>query len=158
MAGSRHVFAVSEQHVSEDLLFLGMLTPEHSRVSGMQGTQPSGPEATRAMFLGGMGLDPEAATYPPGADRRAAGREPHHPAEFGRRRGAMMICAHGTGKIPGKHKESIRSPSSMRSRKRLSSGHTSFHLRLTPSVLAPREAWRLLQDASPCRKGRATHP
>jgi hypothetical protein len=32
-----------------------------------------------------------------------------------------------------------------------------FRARLTPSVLAPRQAWRLLQGASPCRV-RASHP
>lgn len=64
VTGSTHAFSVSEQSVSEDLLFLDMLTPEHPRVSGMKGTHPSGPEATRALFLAGTGLDPEAPPTP----------------------------------------------------------------------------------------------
>lgn len=64
VAGSTHAFAVSEQSVADDLLFLDMLTPEHTRVSGTQATHPSAPEATRASFLAGMGLDPDAPPTP----------------------------------------------------------------------------------------------
>ena len=64
MTGSTHAFAVSEQNVSEDLSFLDMMTPEHLRVSETKATHPSGPEAIRASFLLGVGLDPDAPPTP----------------------------------------------------------------------------------------------
>ena len=64
VTGSTHAFAVSEQNVSEDLSFLDMMTPEHLRMSETQATHPSGPEAIRASFLLGIGLDPEAPPTP----------------------------------------------------------------------------------------------
>jgi hypothetical protein len=64
VTGSTHAFAVSEQNVSEDLPFLDMMTPAHLRVSGTKATHPSGPEATRASFLLGVDLDPDAPPTP----------------------------------------------------------------------------------------------
>ena len=62
--GSTRVFTVSEQSVADDLLFLDMMTPAHIRVSGTKATHPSGPEATRALFLTGEGLDPDPPPTP----------------------------------------------------------------------------------------------
>ena len=64
VTGSTHVLTVSEQTVSEDLSFLDMMTPEHLRVSETKATHPSGPEAIRASFLLGVGLDPDAPPTP----------------------------------------------------------------------------------------------
>jgi hypothetical protein len=79
---STHAFSVSEQSVSEDLLFLDMMTPEHTRVSGTKATQPSGPEATRALFLVGIGLDFEAPPTPLARIVARREREPQHATEF----------------------------------------------------------------------------
>ena len=82
VTGSTHAFSVSEQSVSEDLLFLDMMTPEHTRVSGTKATHPSGPEATRASFLAGIGPGPEAPPTP--LTRIVARREggPNIPPSF----------------------------------------------------------------------------
>jgi hypothetical protein len=62
--GTTHAFLVSEQLVAEDLPFLDMMTPGHIRVSGDKANNPSAPELTRAHFLVGSGLDPDAPPTP----------------------------------------------------------------------------------------------
>ena len=76
VGGTTHAFLVSAQHVAEDLAFLDLLTPGHLRVSGQKVEQPSGPEATRASFLIGDGLDPSA---PPTPLARIVARLAGHP-------------------------------------------------------------------------------
>lgn len=76
VGGTTQAFLVSAQHVAEDLDFLDLLTPGHLRVSGQKAEQPSGPEATRAIFLIGDGLDHDA---PPSPLARIVARLAAHP-------------------------------------------------------------------------------